>query len=63
MSTGGKEEAELDKFRESLKDVVSVLDRFSPFFRTVEEMHAGLSHGLENDGQLRLLLAAFTAKR
>lgn len=44
------------RFRESLQDVVVVLERLAPLCATPEEMLALIKLGLESDAQLRLLL-------
>jgi hypothetical protein len=63
MSAGAKELADEEKFRRVLEDVRDVTEKLSTFCKTVEELHAMCVHGLENEAQLRLLMAVMTAKR
>ena len=52
-----------DTFCESLKDAVAILVRLSPHCRTMEELMSVCELALENDGQLRLLLATLSMKK
>ena len=60
--TESKPSAE-DGFRDSLKDVLVVADKLSLSCLSVEEMIGMVQLALENDGQLRLLMAMVAQKK
>ena len=51
-----------DSFRSSLEDVVAVADKLSAYCNTVEEMVGMCKLGLENAGQLSVLMALMQQK-
>ena len=53
---------ELARFRESLEEVLLVVERFAPQCATPEELMGVLRLGLENDAQLRFLLGRLKGK-
>lgn len=53
---------ELAQFRESLAEVLLVIERFAHQCATPEELVGVLRLGLENDAQLRLLLGRLKGK-
>jgi hypothetical protein len=46
----------LDEFRESLKDVVVVVEKLSKYTDTYEQLISMCSLAIENDAQLRILI-------
>ena len=49
--------------KEALKDMITVVEKLSPYCNSFEELVGMARHALENDGQLRLLLALMKSKR
>ena len=45
-----------DKFRDSLSDVLVVVERIAPTCNSVEDLVVALRLGLENDVMLRMLM-------
>ena len=48
--------------RDSLQDVITIVDRLEPYCQTVSELSEMLTLALENDGQMRLLLDKIVKK-
>lgn len=46
-----------ESFRESLKDVLAIIQRMAPHCGSLEELAETVKLGLENDVHLRLLLS------
>lgn len=56
------DKAELEKgFRESLKDVLAVIDRLGPHCETFADLLAIVQRGVDDDAQLRFLMSLVTA--
>ncbi len=46
-----------ESFRSSLRDLVVIADKLAPHCKTVDELVAMVNHGIENEGQTRLLMS------
>ena len=59
--TDQKQTAE-ERFRDSLLDVVALLEKLRPICKTVDELTELCNLGLSNEGQMRLIMLAAGAK-
>lgn len=53
---------EVDQFRSSLEDIVAIAEKLAPYCKTADELIGMSKLAIENDGQLRLLLATMTVQ-
>ncbi len=51
-----------ERFRDDLLNVVALLEKLKPLCKTVDDLTAVCSLGLDNEGQLRLLMMAAASK-
>lgn len=58
----GDKKSNEELLRDSLKDVIAISEKLQPFCQSVEEMIGVASLALENDAQLRILMAQMTSK-
>jgi hypothetical protein len=56
------QEKELDAAREAIKDSITVIEKLSPHCASFDELKGILQHAVENDAQLRLLMATIKPK-
>lgn len=52
-----------ESFRESLKDVVTIAEKLTPYCQTIDDLVSMANLALENDGQLRLIMSIVASKR
>ena len=45
-----------NKFRDSIGDILTILDKLSPYCKTIDDLIGLLELSIKNDAQLRLLL-------
>ena len=57
----GKQTPE-ERFRDDLLNVVALTQKLAPMCKTVDDLIAVCSLGLDNEGQLRLLMMAAASK-
>ena len=58
-----RKQTEEEEFAESFKEVLTVLEKLSPFCKSPEDMIDMLKLALKSDGQLKLLIAVLSSER
>lgn len=57
-----EKQTQLEGFRSAIEDSLSLIDKLSSYCQSIEELQGLLTHALDNQAQLKILLTTLTRK-